>query len=482
MITASVTDSNGSTATATRSITIYANTAPSVSITAPATGTTINQGSTVNFTGTANDSQDGNLSASISWSSTIDGALGTGAAVVTSALSVGTHVITASVTDSHGAPATATVSITINAPPTVAITAPAAGASFIAGSSVSFAGSASDPEDGNLAASISWSSSLSGAIGSGAAFSTSSLSVGTHVITASVSDSSGSIASATRSITIVANTAPTVSITSPTNGLWVAVGDTVTFTGSASDAQSGNLSASLVWTSNLAGTIGSGSSFVTSSLGVGSHTITAAAADPQGLVGSAVVSVEVKVVSTATYISTGTLDGFVLESGENTNVGGSVSTASPRLGDNNADRQYRSFLSFDTSALPDNAVIRKVTVRAQRSGTTGTNPATTHGTLQVDVKAGFFGSSTALESADFQSTPTVAGTCVLTPATANGQWSEGIFNAAGNAAVSLTGTTQVRFQFSLDDDDDGKNDFLDHYGGESTVASTRPQLVIEFLQ
>ena len=154
VVTARVSDPTGLIGTATVMITIH--TAPSVSITAPATGTTVNQGSTVNFTGTANDNEDGSLAASISWSSNVDGVLGTGAAVVTSALSVGTHVITASVTDSHGAPATATVSITINAPPTVAITAPAAGSSYVIGASVSFTGSASDPEDGNLAASISW--------------------------------------------------------------------------------------------------------------------------------------------------------------------------------------------------------------------------------------------------------------------------------------------------------------------------------------
>ncbi|MBK7403397.1 MAG: S8 family serine peptidase [Phycisphaerales bacterium] len=78
-----------------------------------------------------------------------------------------------------------------NTAPTVAIASPADGASFDQGTSVSFLGSAADSEDGSLTASIAWTSSRDGAIGSGGAFSTSALSVGTHVITASVVDSGG---------------------------------------------------------------------------------------------------------------------------------------------------------------------------------------------------------------------------------------------------------------------------------------------------
>ena len=51
-------------------------------------------------------------------------------------------------------------------------------------------GTATD-EDGDLAASLAWSSSLDGAIGSGASFSTTTLSLGSHTITASVTDSGG---------------------------------------------------------------------------------------------------------------------------------------------------------------------------------------------------------------------------------------------------------------------------------------------------
>jgi len=73
----------------------------------------------------------------------------------------------------------------------------------------------------------------------------------------------------------------------------VTEGDAVTFSGSASDAEDGDLSASLVWTSDLDGQIGSGASFTTSGLSVGGHTVTASATDSAGASGSDAVGVTV---------------------------------------------------------------------------------------------------------------------------------------------------------------------------------------------
>jgi hypothetical protein len=103
------------------------NTAPTVSITAPANNASFVQDSEVTFTGTASDTQDGPLSASIAWASSLGGSIGTGASVPTSSLALGTHTISASVTDSGGLSATATISITITAPPSGGITLSARG-------------------------------------------------------------------------------------------------------------------------------------------------------------------------------------------------------------------------------------------------------------------------------------------------------------------------------------------------------------------
>ena len=93
----------------------------------------------------------------------------------------------------HGAPGgdAISLSVVVNAAPEVVITQPLEGQTSTTGTPLSFAGSASDAEDGDLTAGLSWSSDLDGVIGSGAGFVTSTLSEGTHVVTASVTDGHG---------------------------------------------------------------------------------------------------------------------------------------------------------------------------------------------------------------------------------------------------------------------------------------------------
>jgi hypothetical protein len=96
-----------------------------------------------------------------------------------------------SYTDAGSAPCSGTDEEPVNQAPQVSIQAPADGASFPSGTPIEFSGSASDFEDGPLDAAISWTSSRHGAIGAGASFTTSALSVGTHTIQARVTDSDG---------------------------------------------------------------------------------------------------------------------------------------------------------------------------------------------------------------------------------------------------------------------------------------------------
>jgi hypothetical protein len=101
------------------------NTAPNVTVTAPANNSSFQQGAPVTFTGTASDTEDGSLTASLSWSSNLQGNIGTGGSFTRSDLVVGTHTITASVTDSGGLPdsETRTITITSAPPPTITLTA-----------------------------------------------------------------------------------------------------------------------------------------------------------------------------------------------------------------------------------------------------------------------------------------------------------------------------------------------------------------------
>jgi len=187
-----------------------------------------------------------------------------------------------------------------------------------------------------------------------------------------------------------------------------------------------------------------------------------------------------------TFTSVAAQDGYVLESGETTNVGGTISSTSSttsalRVGDNNQDRQYKSVVSFDTSSIPDGATIVSATVRLLRGTSSGTNPFTTHGTCWADIQSGSgFSGSTTLQTGDFQATATAVQAASLTNAASNGTWSEGILNAAGLLAIDKTGTTQIRVYFNLDDNDDLGNDYIGYYSGDNGTAANRPQLVVTY--
>jgi hypothetical protein len=74
-----------------------------VTIISSANGTTYGSGDLIAFSATATDEEDGELTSSIAWSSSIDGELGSTGQISTSTLSAGTHTITARVTDSLSA-------------------------------------------------------------------------------------------------------------------------------------------------------------------------------------------------------------------------------------------------------------------------------------------------------------------------------------------------------------------------------------------
>jgi subtilisin family serine protease len=99
-----------------------------------------------------------------------------------------------------------------NIPPTVSISSPANNASFASGTSISFSGSASDAEDGDLTGSLVWTSSLDGPIGTGGSFSA-VLSDGTHTLTASVTDAGGLTGSASITVVVEPAAGGTVSVT-----------------------------------------------------------------------------------------------------------------------------------------------------------------------------------------------------------------------------------------------------------------------------
>ena len=150
-MTASVTDSDDNTSEATTTVVVASDTVPTVSITSG--GGSYLEGQTVQLQATASDAEDGDLTASIAWSSDIDGAIGTGGSVSTSTLSANTHTITASVTDSDGNTTTDTTTVVVGGSlPVVSIVAvdQIDDTDGLPGEDVDVSGSATDSEDGEL--------------------------------------------------------------------------------------------------------------------------------------------------------------------------------------------------------------------------------------------------------------------------------------------------------------------------------------------
>ncbi|MFK7861596.1 MAG: hypothetical protein AB8B64_22470 [Granulosicoccus sp.] len=204
LITATVVNSAGRATSAGVSVTIEAasNSAPSVIISSPADGTRVLDGVPVTLTASATDAEDGNLSALIFWQSDLDGNLGVGASIDANSLSIGTHQISASVSDSGGLSSITEILLVVeslvNSAPVLTITSPANATRIDEGTALTLSASALDDEDGNLSATVTWSSDLDGPLGTGSP--SALLSVGMHTLTASVSDTGG--LSVTRSVTV----------------------------------------------------------------------------------------------------------------------------------------------------------------------------------------------------------------------------------------------------------------------------------------
>jgi hypothetical protein len=186
---------------------------------------------------------------------------------------------------------------------------------------------------------------------------------------------------------------------------------------------------------------------------------------------------------TAPFETQSTYDGWILESSETSNKGGEMNSTATLLyiGDNAQDKQYRSFLSFDTSSLPEDASITKVQLKIKVQGFAGGNmfkPTKTHGNLLMDIRNPYFGANADLEITDFQIGGDLNSSGVLKSAPSAG-WYTVTLKTTSFPFVNLTGTTQFRLRFQKDDNDDLGADYLKIYSGDAGAAD-HPQLIIEY--
>jgi len=303
-LSATVTDSDGNTASHSVNISVLFNNAPSVEIHSPPNGISIVEGDQLVLDGYAFDSEDGDLTAAIQWSSNIDATLGSGSGLIVT-LAPGEHTLTASATDQWGKTTETTTAVTVvaNASPTVTITTPAGDVAVIEGVSLMLLGNANDDEDGALAYAIQWSSDIDGALGTGASLEV-TLSVGTHQLTASVIDSRGKSALASRQVSVMFNNPPKLSLASPNDGLQIEQYLPLALSAVASDVEDGDLSTGITWTSDVSGSLGTGGALAVT-LPLGTHIITASITDGNGKMTSITRNVTVIAPPVAEYCHAG---------------------------------------------------------------------------------------------------------------------------------------------------------------------------------
>jgi hypothetical protein len=306
-LTARATDNAGASRTSSAvSITVNSpvNNPPTVGITSPFSGATFIAPANVTISASASDIDGSVTKVEFFAGSTLIGTATLAPYSVTwSGAPAGTYSLTARATDNAGASRTSSaVSITVNSavnnPPTVGITSPFSGATFIAPANVTVSASASDL-DGTIAKVEFFAGSTLIGTDTLAPYSVtwSSVPAGTYSLTAKATDNAGAArTSSAVSITVNSpvNNPPTVSTIAPANGASFNSGSAILFTGTASDPEDGDRTASLVWTSNLDGQIGTGGSF-SKVLRIGTHTITAQTTDIGG--NTSTRSITVTVVS-----------------------------------------------------------------------------------------------------------------------------------------------------------------------------------------
>jgi plastocyanin len=296
-----------------------ANQPPTVSLTAPADGGTFSTTDSITFSANANDDagvnrvefySDGNL-------------IGTDTSSpysVTATLPAGQHSITAKAFDGPGLSATSGPrTITVNAPqnqaPSVNLTGPQNGATFLTTDTITFSADANDDAGVNRVEFYS-DGNLIGTDTSAPYSVTASLSAGQHSITAKAFDGPG-LSATSGAITITVNTPnqpPTVTLTAPANNATFSTTDTITFTADATD-DAGVNRVEFYSDGNLIGTDTSAPYSVTASLPAGTHSITAKAFDGPDL-STISTAIQIQVSSTASAPSINA----VTRNGSNTTI------------------------------------------------------------------------------------------------------------------------------------------------------------------
>ncbi len=187
------------------------------------------------------------------------------------------------------------------------------------------------------------------------------------------------------------------------------------------------------------------------------------------------------------FRSIGAQDGWVVGTGQYDDMGveSDASGTGLRVGDENGygAHQIRSILSFDTSPLPDDAIVTGVSLILKQESIVigGGNPFQDFRGLLIDIKWGSFGRP-ALEVGDFQAASDVSGVGPYKP-----ELSDTYTFPLGEASYAYInkwpvsgGLTQLRLRFRLDSDLNARPNYIHFYSGNVPEEELRPELVITY--
>nr|WP_036670559.1 Ig-like domain-containing protein [Pedobacter borealis] len=367
-LTAKATDNTGAI-TASDTVKVIINKLPAVAISSPVNNTVLTAGANVTVNANASDS-DGTVAKVEFYQGSILLGQSTSApySFIWNSPAVGTYALTAKATDNNGGSTlSAVVNVTINATPTVSITAPANSSTFVAGSNITIKADASD-SDGTVAKVEFYQGStlLGQSTSAPYSFIWNTVAAGTYALTAKATDNNGG-STVSAVVNVAINAAPTVSITAPANSSTFAAGSNITINADASDSDGTVTKVEFYQGSTLLGeSIGAPFSFTWKNVAPGSYSLTARATDNSGERStSAVVGIVVNSVPQPLTVNP-VADAFVRDGAfANTNNGGLAI-----LEVNSGDRSYfrESYLRFDyTSYVGSTVNSAKLRVYASRT-------------------------------------------------------------------------------------------------------------------
>lgn len=215
----------------------------------------------------------------------------------------------------------------------------------------------------------------------------------------------------------------------------------------------------------------------------GTTTVTATVTDPSGNTDECTFDVTVTPDAQEPYRtpSVASEDGYVREPDTVLLAEGPavVKGQVAQIGDDGSNFQNRGVFSFDTSGIPDDAVVTAVSLRLTRSA--GAGNVATLGNLVLDMGDSIIGDTAGLDTFDYADDAAAAldvASSFPLPG-GNGFTTFAEVDQAHFGLVDVTGRTQFRVRFETPTDGDGFSDYIALYTGEANVI-LRPELIVEY--